>query len=281
MQRLDVWLALASGLCALSAGLLLGRQARRRRAGIDLRNAMRLTRTPWIALIGLAVAAAGFAVLQLVPGLAWKVPHFVELHLLAFCGAAFLGPAGLLFGFAIGLAFASAAEHRWCLAALVAGLFGCVGVAWVVVTRPIADDLGHSVDPDGFILQTSGTSCAAASAANVARQLGLAVTEREMAERVGTTVLGTTSAAVVEGLSELGVTCRRIERFDTDPRMVVPPAILVVDHPATGPESHAVAFLGMDRGRALVVDPLDGLSRTPSERLGLRWHGHGLECGRP
>lgn len=279
MQRIDAWLALASGLCALLAGLLLGRRARRRCAGIDLRNAMRRTRTPWIALFGLAVAAAGVAVLALVPGLAWKVPHFVELHLLAFSGSAFFVPAGLLFGFAIGLAFASAAEHRWRLAALVAGTFGSVGVAWAIVTRPIADDLGHSLDPAGFVLQTSGTSCAAASAANVARRLGLAVTERAMAERVGTTALGTTSAAVVEGLWELGVTCRRIERVDTDPRMVVPPAILFVDHPATGPESHAVAFLGMDRGRALVVDPLDGLSRTPPERL--RWHGHGLECGRP
>ena len=101
-----------------------------------------------------------------------------------------------------------------------------------------------------------------------------------MAERLGTTVLGTSPAEVIEGLAELGIACRRFEREDADPTALAAPAMLFVDHSATGPESHAVAFLGMDGRRALVVDPLGGLYKVTPERLSARWHGHALECRR-
>ncbi|MBI5501034.1 MAG: hypothetical protein HY907_12385 [Deltaproteobacteria bacterium] len=279
MTGADAWLALAGGVSCAIGGAVGARRARRRHPEIDLRSALRLTRGPWIA-VGCMLAAIGAGViLDYSPFLAWELPHLVELHFLAFAGATFFGPAGYLFGFTIQLAFATSHRRRWRIAAALIGTFLGVGIAWAVVTHPIWDELGHAVTDDGYILQTSSESCAAASAANIARELGLETTEREMAERLGTTVLGSSPAEVIEGLGELGVECRRFER-DADPTAVAAPAMLFVDHPATGPESHAVAFVGMDGDQALVVDPLYGLRKQTPEHLRARWHGHGLECSR-
>jgi hypothetical protein len=281
MSGSDAWLALASGLCCAVAGALFAQRVRRLRPDVDLRSVLRATAAPWVAF-GCMVAATGAGLaFEVDRDLAWRLPDLVELHFLAFAGAAAFGPAGFLFGFTVHLSFVVGHRRRWPLAAGALGTFLAAGLAWAVATRPIAPDLGSDVTPEGYVLQTSGESCAAASAANVARQLGFATTEREMAERLGTTKLGTSPAQVIAGLAELGVVCQRINREDPDPSKVAQPAVLFVDHRETGPESHAVAFLGMARGRALVVDPLYGLHPMTPAKLRARWHGRGLECRRP
>ena len=145
-------------------------------------------------------------------------------------------------------------------------------------TRPIYSNLTDIKNTDGVYLQSDGSSCAAASGANIARVLGISKTEKEIATLMGTTKLGTSFGQSVYGMNKLGVKCNRIDLKDVDIMLVKPPAMLSVDHEVLGKETHAVAFLGFKNNRAEVLDPLIGRVFFSIKDLNKIWHGNGLEC---
>ena len=60
--------------------------------------------------------------------------------------------------------------------------------------------------------------------------------------------------------------------------------MIFVDHPMTGPESHAVALMATGPKRVEVWDPLWGKRLWSRQELAQRWHGFAIECtypGRP
>jgi hypothetical protein len=150
------------------------------------------------------------------------------------------------------------------------------GAQWYY-TRPVAPDLTHETTPDGVILQTSEVSCAAASGANIAQAFGLAKTEKEMAALFGTTKpLGTSDAQIVYGMRTLGLVADRVTIPGADPAQLASLAMLFVDHPATGPESHAVAFMQFAKDHAEIWDPLVGKRFLTKRQLAEIWHGHAV-----
>ena len=99
-----------------------------------------------------------------------------------------------------------------------------------------------------------------------------------MARLMGTSMLGSSAAQIVIGMEAAGLSARKVQVADSDHEGLSPPAMLFVDNPFTGPESHAVALLEIEEGRALIWDPLTGammdLSKEESRRF---WRGRAIE----
>ena len=68
--------------------------------------------------------------------------------------------------------------------------------------------------------------------------------------------------------------------LESDINIVKPPAMLFVDHPQAGPESHVVAYFGSMGDTYEIWDPLDGRIHMDRERLITCWHGRALELRR-
>jgi predicted double-glycine peptidase len=145
------------------------------------------------------------------------------------------------------------------------------------LTRPVYRELSELETTDGVVLQTSSVSCAAAAAANILRGLGHKATEEEMAKALATTAFGTSDAAILIGLRSLGFACRKVTVSSF--RDVASPAMLFVDHPATGAESHVVALASSNREHAEILDPLSGRLWMTEAQLREIWHGKALEVG--
>ena len=129
-----------------------------------------------------------------------------------------------------------------------------------------------------IIMQTTGSSCAAASAANIAGLLGVSISENRAAELIGTTASGSLPGQVVVGMRKSGF---RASKFTLSPSQVdqIPvPAMLFVGHPVTGPESHAVALVSADtkRGSFTIWDPLEGVKTMDARSVSEIWDGHGV-----
>jgi hypothetical protein len=210
----------------------------------------------------------------------WSLPDWFELTLLWWSNG--LGAA--LFGLLLGLAWGAWKREALPNArALVLTAILCQAgllymTAWM--QRLIAPQLSDTKWSGKMLLQTSGSSCAPASAANVAGLLGLNYSEQDMARFMSTRAAGTSPAFIIRGLREAGITGRKFAdpfvHLDTLPL----PAILIVDHPGVGPESHAVAALRYDtEKKALEIwNPLTGPESKTREELKRIWSGHGIAC---
>jgi ABC-type bacteriocin/lantibiotic exporter with double-glycine peptidase domain len=128
------------------------------------------------------------------------------------------------------------------------------------------------------VLQSSGASCAAASAANLARQHGVLRTEAEMAALLGTTRFGTSPAQVIQGLGQLGFSCQKVFHASADAAAVRAPAVLFYPPDDVYGAGHAVFLASVEREEVVVVDPLIGRLQVPAVDLRERWKGHAVEC---
>lgn len=261
---------------ALSAGML-ARRVSRLHAGLSLGSSLR--DRPLLGLLAvIPIAIVSFEIVAaLVPEVQWAVPLWLELMHAPVAWALLLASLGFGFGFVTVLAFIRRHRERWKLALASLLSVAAVEVSFLQQTALVADELGAR-EEEGVVLQTSGVSCAAASAANFARAHGLRATEKEMAGLLGTSASGTSSAELVRGLRPLGFMCQRIAQPNVDALPL--PVILYIDHPTAGKESHAVLLSGRTGGSFVVLDPLVGRRSMSLTELQSRWHGHGVACRR-
>lgn len=279
MVGLPIWLnvLLVVGLAGL--GVLEARRLARRQPGLDLANVTH--RAPYLYGVASAVVlflAALFS-LQYFPLLWWRLPLLLEYVFTCLTWGSVLALFSFLSGLSAAVAYLSDNHERHKLVVAGVLLIAAVQVAQWLHTRPVAPELTHKITSEGIILQSSGVSCAAASAANIARHHGLQATEKQMARALGTTALGGTSASqVVYGMADLGFSCRRVKVEGGDLTRLSLPAMIFVDHPLTGPESHAVVLMASSAKQAEVWDPLWGKRLWPPAELATRWHGFAIEC---
>ncbi|MFC1573444.1 cysteine peptidase family C39 domain-containing protein [Candidatus Eisenbacteria bacterium] len=228
------------------------------------------------ALSGMALAAI-VIVAGLHRGFFWFLPMWAGLAFRVCLWSLILFLASFLFSLGATTMFRTRHTRRWSLAlaglALVVALFS---LQWRLY-RPVADTLGESIAADGLVHQTSGISCAAATGANISRMAGLEKTEREMAALMETCMLGTELPRIERAMQRLGFESRRVQVAEEDISVVKPPAMLFVDHPQAGAESHVVAYFGPKGDTYEVWDPLDGPIHMDPERLSACWHGRALE----
>lgn len=267
---------------SIVAGLLEG--SRLLRSTPDLTLQMLLTHAPYLYTIvpGLMLALiAGQAILTQ-PDVAWQLPIWLAY------GQSALAWSGLqmLFTFAcsvvVTVAFRTAYVARWGLVAGGVVVWGLLqGMQWQA-TRPVAPLLSHVTAPDGVIVQSRRETCAAVVAANILRTWGTWATERDMAAHFGTARgRGTSVAQVIVGMRRLGIDVHRVTRPGRTTARLPTPAMLLVEHPDAGREAHAVAYMGIARGKAELWDPLVGKRFLSPQALGQIWRGRALVFHRP
>jgi hypothetical protein len=213
----------------------------------------------------------------------WRLPDWLDRSLLLWAN----GSGSVLFGLLFGLAW-GAYKHELApnLRALVltAGLCEAALIANSAITQRFSGNLASDVKFHGqVLLQTSGSTCAPASGANVAGLLGFQYSERDMCRLMQTRISGTSPAAILRGMRAAGLDGMRFEvqpvRLDTIPL----PAILLVDHPRAGPESHAVTAVRFHQKELLleIWDPLVGRQMMTQADLEKIWRGRGLAFKKP
>lgn len=243
-------------------------------------------KTPgWIrfVLLGLTVISAVGLYFVLNRDRLMMMPDWLDLALPCLTH----GFGAALFGLLAGLAGAAYRREKrpdtrallltasLCQAALL------VSQAWIL--RYVADELSDTEYSGDMLPQTSSSSCAAATGANVAGLLGLDFSERDMARLMGTRACGTSTPSIIRGLRRAGLEARFLEQDPGRPDLLPLPAILLVNHPRAGRESHAVAAVKYwpDQGTLEIWDPLEGRVLVAKKDLSEFWAGHGVTVKRP
>jgi predicted double-glycine peptidase len=213
------------------------------------------------------------------PRLIWNLPLWLQYHYTALTWGGILAIFTFIFSLASAVAIRTRHRERWKI--VIAGIlliFVIQVIQWNY-TRPIAPRLKNIVATSGTVMQTSNASCAAASGASIVRSFDMQKTEKQMAELFGTTVGGTSGAQVIYGMREIGFSCNKVEVSDSNPENLSAPAMVFIDNQFTGPESHAVAYMGFNKDKAEIFDPLEGRRFLSKNQLAKIWHGRGIEFG--
>lgn len=192
------------------------------------------------------------------------------------------GVGALLFGLLGGLGWAAwRREHGPDTRALVLTAHLCL--AGLITTqftmfRYVAGSLNDFKFSGSPVMQSSSSSCAAASGASVAGLLGLRHSEREMARYMGTRVCGTSPAAIIRGMRRVGLNARFFEQDPSAAASLPLPSILFFNHPGLGPESHAVAAVRwLPKSDSIEIwDPLQGDVIISRQALPHMWAGRGV-----
>lgn len=224
-----------------------------------------------VVLGGLALAA------YVQPRLLWVLPLSVEAHFSTLVWRSVVGVMALGFSVTTALAFIGKSERRWLVGIASLAVLLAVTVLVEDRTRPLAPEL-LARERDGVVLQSSGASCVSASAANLLRLHGVEATEREMAERIGATRDGATSAQLVYGLTRMGLSCERT--FDPEHRVsrVKAPAVIFYGRGFGVP--HAVVLSELNDDGAVILDPLQGRGVYGVDDVAAAWDGEVVSCGR-
>lgn len=274
-----ITIALAS-LLGGGLGALEWRRVARRHPSTTPENALRHARHV-LAIIPLTLALLAVQVLVVVhPDITWNAPVWLELHYTSLVLGSVAACMSFVFGLAAHGAFAARQRNR---APLLLSALAVVGVVAAIerdFTDPIGAELRERMNGD-VVLQSTGASCAAASAANLARRYGLAKTEAEMATLLGTTRFGSTPAQVVHGLEGIGLACRKASHASFDAASIPVPAVLFYPPSNLHGAGHVVVLEGFDGENAVILDPLVGRLPVNPAELRERWKGHAVECDPP
>ena len=116
------------------------------------------------------------------------------------------------------------------------------------------------------------------------RAFGGEASERGMAELAGTTLRGTSPGGLVRALDHMGIKATKRTLTPAALAALQNPAVLLVEVPGRGPDTHAVTFLPAPPDTVpteiTVVDPLTGKMVLPVDKFVAAngWIGHLFEC---
>lgn len=279
MNEIPLWLSFVTAVAGIGAGYRYGKRLHRH--GFNLAGHVSVNDCPLIpmALLLFVLLQVCASTLLRNPQIGWILPLPVEYYLtpalwmlkLFFVAFAMAAVAG------VSLLQRHAARHLIVVFTLVVVLAVEGLNRWAV--QPNLGDIEARIK-DGVILQTNPSTCAAASAANVAVYFGIAATEAEMVEVLNTTWAGTAPSQIVYGLRSLGLEARKVYQPDRDLGQINPPAILLVDH-AGEPDAHAVAYMRPLGGAFEIWDPNHGRLALLPGQVRERWRGRAVEVHRP
>ena len=247
---------------------------------LDSKSGFRRARAVMLCAAVMAVANLVVIALSASPSLAWKMPPAVDVGLLPIGWLITESCAVFVFATVVFLAFQTRHRDRTKLVFAAALSALAIELAYWRANAPIHASLTESVTSDGIILQSSGVSCAAASCANIGTLLGTPMSEKEAARLLGTSMHGTSVGQIVIGMESRGFACRKVDIESDRLTDISPPAVLMVDHPALGPESHAVALVRVEEDAFEVWDPLFGSEIMTADKLGSIWRRRAVEISR-
>jgi hypothetical protein len=183
----------------------------------------------------------------------------------------YLFPAMFILGAALMLVRRSVVKRD---ALLVLGGYLLIHCGLVAFLGSRPHELTGVVNAKGVCHQTSGYSCAAASAAMLLHRHGVPATEREMAElcatRSGSTWMsGTSDSGIMRGL--------RMKLRDRATPVISTPAYADIPVPSLvaiqlNPRlHHCILVRAVEPGQVVVVDPLYGSGTIPREQFERAW----------
>ena len=210
--------------------------------------------------------------------LMWHMPLWFDVYGHSLKFGLLIGAFAFLFSLASGVAMQT--RHKESRQIMIASiiLVCAFPIFQYQYTRTVYPKLSH-IKMKGVILQSHPSSCAAASAANIAEVLGIEKTEKEMAQLMNTSeMIGTNAGQIIHAMEQVGIQCSKRWVDDSTPINISTPAMFFVDNEVIGPESHAVAFMGIQDGKWEIWDPLEGKLPHSYEQLKNIWHGKSLEC---
>jgi len=162
---------------------------------------------------------------------------------------------------------------------LIAAL--CLGIVTPYIKPVLAPVPGTRFSDrwkDDVCLQSTESSCGAASAATIFRSFGVALTERDVARECFTSLSGTENWYIARAFRRRGytVTYRVGEGLPSDLKT---PAIAGVRICGQG---HFIVILGTTNGKCVTADPLVGRRETPTARIARKFDftGFFMEIGR-
>ena len=275
MVGIPIWLNILLILLFVALAIVEYRRLISRDPSLNMKTVLK--RAPYLyVLILLSLILLVVANLNR-PRLIWNLPLWLQYHYTALTWGGILAIFAFVFSLASAVALRTQHQERWKI--VIAGIlliFVIQVIQWNY-TRPIAPRLKDIVATSGTVMQTNNASCAAASGASIVRSYGMQKTEKQMAELFGTTVGGTSGAQVIYGMRKIGFSCNKVQVSESNPEKLTAPAMLFVDNQFTGPESHAVAYMGFNKDKAEIFDPLEGRRLLSKNELTKIWHGRGIE----
>ncbi len=201
----------------------------------------------------------------------------VVLILEAYAGPTIVSISWGLLGFLLGILVNQRKKQLFAIFCVTCFL----GSALIVATQlslPISDQIKELVvDVDGIVLQTTNTSCAAASLANLARitQKAPNLTEKEAANMLKTTRSGTSTLAILKALKKLGFSPKFESNLTYQQLLEIPsPALLHVLEPIRNRKiPHSVVYLGFQENtkNIIIANPLQGKQVIPASEMAAYW----------
>lgn len=275
MVGIPLWLNILLVIGFILVGSMECRRLFAKDANLDMKTVLK--RAPYLyVLIPLSILLLIVASLNR-PALIWNLPLWLQYHYTALSWGGILAIFAFVFSLAAAVAMRTHHRERWKI--VIAGILLIFVIQFIQwnYTLPIAPRLKDIVAASGTVMQTSNSSCAAASGASIARTFGIQKTEKQMADLFGTTVGGTSGAQVIYGMRKIGFASKKVEVPASDPERLKSPAMIFIDNQFTGPESHAVAYMGLNKDKAEIWDPLEGKRFLTKDQLAKIWHGRGIE----
>lgn len=275
MNEIPYWLSVLAVLFSVWPGIAYGRKLHRR--GFELSGHVRVGDCPlipaFLVLFVLLHAATGTIFQN--PQIGWALPVFVEYHLTSGMWLMKIFFVTFAMTAIVTVGFLQGHKLRYALLLFTAVVLVVIEVLTRLSVQPFLGEVRHFVK-DGVVLQTNPSTCAAASAANIARYYGIPATEAEMVERLNTTWDGTAPSQIVYGLRGLGLAADKVRIPDRDLAAVQAPAVLLV-YVGEDPDAHAVAYMGR-RGELFEIwDPASGRKLWSPEEVRVRWGGRAIE----
>ncbi|MDH5673707.1 MAG: cysteine peptidase family C39 domain-containing protein [Myxococcales bacterium] len=276
MVALPIGLKFTLATIAAALGVRIGsRLWHKHGAGLD--DALKFA--PWLSVVAVVVVldASAAWLLTLRPDFVWALPLWLQYSATALNWAIATAAMVLLFSVVLSLSVRARDVRAWPLLILAFGSLGAV--EWYQASMLERPELRARETPEGWVLQTSGRSCGAATGANIARAFGLQATEREMAERFGTSA-GASAAQMVFGLRELGIEGMLRHVRPQGIRALKAPAALFLEPRSPFDAGHIVMLADGDGSTVQIVDPLQGRTVWHSSSLPGRWRGRAIEFQR-
>lgn len=267
VEALILWLVLP---IFLLIGALEGIRLRHREVNLHNKLAVKkstlLTGLKWI--FRFSVIPLGLLTLQ--GDFLWILPpvfaHYFKETLIIFYGGILICLAGAMIGNSVR---GSVTQLRVSLITLLAYILICYCMFYV--PYPVYQELSR-IENDGVIFQSSSHSCVPASLANIVRYHRQNISEQGLAVLLKTSTFGTHLSSLEYICPSLGFYAKRslVKYADLQG---INYALVTVDHPQTGPDSHAVVLVSASIDTVHLIDPLQGRLKMSAEDFQEIWHG--------
>jgi predicted double-glycine peptidase len=276
-------MGLIAGICiAIAVGAIVGRGLAQ--MGMTADNALKKHQRH-VYRIGIGALFLGTMIsIILITGRqsAW-LPAFLILYIAAYFWHGILLGCAVCTGLLMGLELPAWRDRARLQQLILFLIVSCSGIIFLLQQGlPITATLGPPLISEGIVMQTTPSSCAAATIATLARYINptRTTTEKDVVELARTSKTGTSTLAEIHAMESLGL-APQYARNQTIADLIKrqQPALLHVMEPVGSTTiAHAIALFSIDsaQGSVTLANPLSGKQVRPITDLKDYWIGEAV-----